>query len=75
MSFLDKLKTRIAEVADAAGERIKESLAPEEVAAKRIEICIACPELIQITKTCKKCGCFMAAKTKIKNVECPLKKW
>lgn len=75
MSFLNKLKTRMAEVADAATERIKDSLAPEEVATKRIEICIACPELIQVTKTCKQCGCFMAAKTKMKNVECPLKKW
>jgi hypothetical protein len=75
MSFLDKLKNRINEVAEATAERVKDSLASEEVATKRIEICIACPELIQVTKTCKKCGCFMAAKTKMKNVECPLKKW
>jgi hypothetical protein len=41
----------------------------------RYEICLKCPELIQVTKQCKKCGCFMVAKTKIKHATCPLGKW
>lgn len=41
----------------------------------RYEICKACPELIKLTKTCKKCGCFMAAKTKIEAAVCPIGKW
>lgn len=49
--------------------------ATEEDADKRFEICKACPELIQLTKQCKKCGCMMAAKTKLKNAVCPLGKW
>lgn len=75
MSFLEKLKERAAEVAEETASKIKDRVAEPEVAQKRIEICIACPSLIQITKTCKECGCFMAAKTKLKNAECPLKKW
>ena len=46
-----------------------------KIAENRLEICKACPELIQLTTQCKKCGCFMAAKTKLKGAECPLGKW
>ena len=42
---------------------------------ERYSICQACPELIKLTKQCKKCGCFMAAKTKLVNANCPLGKW
>jgi hypothetical protein len=75
MSFLSKLKTRITEVGDAVTEASKEILATEEVSKERMVICIACPELIHLTKSCKQCGCFMTAKTKLKTAECPLKKW
>ncbi len=47
----------------------------QKVADKRLEICRACPELIQLTTQCKKCGCFMAAKTKLEAAKCPLGKW
>lgn len=46
-----------------------------EVADERMSICIACPELIDLTKQCKKCGCIMTAKTKLPNASCPLGKW
>jgi hypothetical protein len=41
----------------------------------RYAICLECPELIQLTKQCKKCGCFMAAKTKLDAATCPIGKW
>ncbi len=47
----------------------------ESVRSSRMSTCEACPELIQLTKTCKKCGCFMAAKTKLSNATCPINKW
>jgi len=50
-------------------------LAEEDVAKERLEICKACPELIQLTTTCKKCGCFMIGKTKLQGATCPLGKW
>jgi hypothetical protein len=49
--------------------------APAEVAEERFSICKACPELIKLTKQCKKCGCFMVAKTKLQGAVCPLGKW
>jgi len=49
--------------------------AEEDLAESRYDICKSCPELIQMTKTCKKCGCFMSAKTKLLNATCPIGKW
>jgi len=46
-----------------------------EVSEQRFEICKACPELFELTKQCKKCGCFMALKTKMKEASCPIGKW
>ena len=50
-------------------------LTEEDIATERFVICKACPELIKLTKTCKKCGCFMGAKTKIQGAACPIGKW
>jgi hypothetical protein len=41
----------------------------------RMDICNGCPELIDLTKQCKKCGCVMPLKTKLKMATCPLNKW
>jgi hypothetical protein len=49
--------------------------ASEELAEERMSICQACPELIKATTQCKKCGCFMAIKTKYEAAKCPLGKW
>jgi hypothetical protein len=47
----------------------------EKVVEKRMSICNSCPELIKSTKQCKKCGCFMSAKTTLKYAECPIGLW
>lgn len=47
----------------------------ESVSSGRYEVCSSCPELIKLTKQCKKCGCFMSAKTKIEKAACPIGKW
>jgi len=47
----------------------------EGLSNERFSICKACPELIKLTKQCKKCGCFMAVKSKMKLASCPLGKW
>jgi hypothetical protein len=49
--------------------------ATEEVAAQRYEICKSCPELFQLTKQCRRCGCFMVLKTKLQPSTCPIGKW
>jgi hypothetical protein len=48
----------------------------EETQKYRYEThCLNCPFLIQATKTCKKCGCFMTEKTKLAHASCPIGKW
>jgi hypothetical protein len=69
MSFIERLK----KVRDEALNAV--TLAPEEVATERFNICKACPELKAPLNICSQCGCLMGAKTKLKNVNCPLGKW
>jgi len=49
--------------------------ATEEEGERRYDICKGCPELIDLTKQCKQCGCFMVMKTKLQHATCPLGKW
>ena len=49
--------------------------ADKDVSDLRMEICSACPELIRLTKQCKKCGCFMTVKTRLEAAKCPIGKW
>jgi hypothetical protein len=49
--------------------------AEKSLSNERYNICLACPELIKLTRQCKKCGCFMAVKTKLQEAKCPLGKW
>lgn len=47
----------------------------KEDSAARLDICKSCPFLIKATTQCKKCGCFMHAKTKLAKATCPVGKW
>jgi hypothetical protein len=49
--------------------------ATDEVRDERLSICMSCEHLVKFTKQCKKCGCFMAIKTKLGPAECPVGKW
>jgi len=49
--------------------------AEDSEADRRYSICKSCPELIDLTKQCKQCGCIMSLKTKLQHATCPLKKW
>lgn len=53
----------------------KQQHVSDEIAYSRMQLCEECPELIKMTKQCKKCGCFMALKTKLKLASCPIGKW
>jgi hypothetical protein len=47
----------------------------DETFNDRYNLCLKCPSLIQATKTCKKCGCFMTQKAKLPHASCPIGKW
>lgn len=69
MNYLDKIKEKL----EFHSEKIK--FTDQETRDKRFAICLECEYLIKATSTCKKCGCFMTLKTKLKNVTCPIEKW
>lgn len=69
-------KESIVSFAQKLSNRIKENInAMIEIRDQRLEICNQCPELRELTRQCKQCGCFVDAKTAIRNQHCPLDKW
>ena len=47
----------------------------EELVEYRLEICKGCEWFRPKIQTCKKCGCFMKAKSMLLNAKCPIGKW
>jgi hypothetical protein len=47
----------------------------DKIRDTRMNLCLGCEHLIKLTTQCKKCGCFMTAKTKLENAVCPIGKW
>lgn len=45
------------------------------IADARLAVCKECDRFIKATTTCRECGCFMVAKTKLEYAECPIGKW
>ena len=62
-------KTRPWDILDPSTEYVE-----KDVAESRYSICKDCPFLLPTTQ-CSKCLCFMKAKTKLKDAECPEHKW
>jgi hypothetical protein len=54
---------------------LQKERAQEQVAKERFNICKGCDHFVKLTKQCIKCGCFMAAKTKLPKAACPVGKW
>jgi len=67
------LNTRVVKPWDMVNPNAKK--ATEVLANERYSICQECPELINLTKQCKKCGCIMKFKTKLEQASCPIGKW
>jgi hypothetical protein len=77
--FKDKFKNKITQLAQAAEEKAVELInvvkIDEEIRNARLDLCLSCEHLFQPTENCKKCGCFVQAKTWLKSASCPIKKW
>ena len=54
---------------------INPNFTSEEIRGHRLNICKNCEHLFKPTRTCKKCGCFMAVKTWLKMAYCPEHYW
>jgi hypothetical protein len=47
----------------------------EELSQYRLDICKGCEWFGPKMQRCKKCGCFMVAKTLLLDAHCPVDKW
>lgn len=55
-------------------EGVDQHVTPE-IAQKRLNVCLACPNLNKVFKNCKVCGCFVSHKSKYKQESCPEGYW
>ena len=56
------------------GNYLKKKIVSDDTEARWAE-CQTCEYFFKPTGTCKKCGCFLKLKTKIKAASCPIGKW
>jgi len=73
MNFTTKLKSRLIQVANTVSDNLE--FVDATRSNDRMSICLSCPHLSTKIYQCDECGCFMKAKTKLKNAKCPLGKW
>lgn len=50
-------------------------MVPKESFEKRLNICNECEDYDKEGQRCKKCGCYMEYKAKLRSVSCPVHKW
>jgi hypothetical protein len=77
--FANKLKEKLTQLKETtntiATDIIETVKIDEETRNIRLDLCLSCEHLFKPTQNCKKCGCFVQAKTWLKNTSCPIKKW
>lgn len=75
--LLQRLKSLSETVTSSYGDlsRGKSVFVSESVSSQRMSICKSCEDFNNKTSQCRRCGCFMSAKTKLKHGSCPIGKW
>lgn len=73
--FNNKLKNLINLIEEKTTESLETIKVDENIRKSRLDICLSCEHLFKPTQNCKKCGCFVVAKTWLKDTSCPIKKW
>ena len=56
----------------------KQIIASPQIKIERLKICDVCEHIRlknTVYKRCSECGCFLHAKTRLLNQECPIGKW
>jgi hypothetical protein len=77
--FASKFKDKLTQINQSTKNRAVELISvmkiDEEIRTTRLDLCLSCEHLFKPTQNCKKCGCFVQAKTWLKESSCPIKKW
>jgi hypothetical protein len=75
MTIISSLKNKLESNKQKIASSFAEIKIEADIRESRLNLCLACDHLFKSTNTCKKCGCFMNAKTWIKGATCPVNKW
>ena len=75
MSYLDKIKDKLASISVYQNKLKEKYIVSTEELTQRISICNSCEFLFTPTRSCKKCGCFVDAKAALAKTTCPMTKW
>jgi len=54
---------------------MKKMFEPDRQSIERMKVCLGCEHFFKPTKQCKKCGCFMPIKVRLRTQKCPVGKW
>ena len=75
--LMNKLKGLSETVTDSFGElsKGKSVFVESAVQEARMATCRSCEDFNAKTTQCRRCGCFMSAKTRLKAGSCPIGKW
>jgi hypothetical protein len=73
--FNNKLKNLINLIEKKSAESLETIRVDENIREIRLNKCNSCEYLYKPTKNCQKCGCFVVAKTWLRDTSCPIKKW
>jgi hypothetical protein len=75
--LMNKLKGLSENITDSFGEIAKGKTVFVESAVQeaRMATCRSCEDFNSKTTQCRRCGCFMSAKTRLKAGSCPIGKW
>jgi hypothetical protein len=74
-NFIDKFKNRIIEIQKSAAETVDNYVASSDLQKERLNVCKTCEHFFPPTFSGRKCGCFLKAKTLLKDQTCPVFKW
>jgi hypothetical protein len=75
MKITETLKKKFENTKKSIESLAVELKVDDETRHTRLSLCMSCEHLFEPTNSCKKCGCFVGAKTWIKDAKCPLGKW
>jgi hypothetical protein len=75
--LMNRLKNLSETVVDSFGEMSKGGsvFVESTVQQSRMSTCLSCEDFNSKTTQCRRCGCFMSAKTRLKAGSCPIGKW
>ena len=75
MSVVNTIKEKLQQAKEKSQTPLNFIKIDDQTREVRLSICQSCEFLFEPTGSCKKCGCFVKAKTWLTHTSCPEGKW